>query len=209
MPTTSAFTQNTWYCRHASTHRFCFSCVQGLVNCLLCHEKEEEEEGIVVGPALNAAAPASSKLPTSMTSIWWGFKEETEEAALGRNWKVILDFVFSLKSQTHSPPVNRARIRLCCGSLKYNTNVPASSLNGSAWYQAAATTTTTTEEGFANRLSANLLEFWLGREELPLDCTSEFGQFHELFSHSSNKLSLYTYLFTSIVAPPFAPPPAL
>jgi hypothetical protein len=83
MPTTSAFTQNTWYCRHASTHRFCFSCVQGLVNCLLlCHEKEEEEEGIVVGPASNAAAPASSKLPTSMTSIWWGFKEETEEAAL-------------------------------------------------------------------------------------------------------------------------------
>jgi len=52
----------------------------------------------------------------------------------------------------HNPHVNRARIRLCCGSLKYNTNVPASSLIGSAWYQAAATTTTTTEEGFANRL---------------------------------------------------------
>jgi len=55
--------------------------------------------------------------------------------------------------------------------------------------------------------SANLLEFSLGRKELPLDCTSEFGQFHKLFSHSSNKLSLYIY--TSIVAPPFAPPPAL
>jgi hypothetical protein len=92
--------------------------------------------------------------------------------------------------------------------LKYNTNVPASSLIGSAWYQAAATTTTTTEEGFANRLfskSAGVFDLeeksFLWIVQVSLDNSINY------FSHSSNKLSLYIY--TSIVAPPFAPPPAL
>ncbi len=49
MPTTSAYTHNTCIVDMQAHIVFVSPVCNGLVNCLLCHEKEQGEEGIVVG----------------------------------------------------------------------------------------------------------------------------------------------------------------
>ncbi len=74
MPTTSAYTQNTCIVDMQAHIVFVSPVCNRLVNCLLCHEKEQGEEGIVVGlhqmqQLQQAPSAATANPPVSSSSL--------------------------------------------------------------------------------------------------------------------------------------------